>query len=164
MLRVRVPLATPIFPMEDTNSLIEQRKAKLAALRAKGLDPFANKFKPGEKCAEARANYVEGREVALAGRITAHRDMGKSLFIDIKDQSGRIQVYAQKNVLGDEQFDIFKHLDIGDFIGVRGTMFKTKMGEISIKLGGTGVSPAGSADVPSAGKGVSPETGKRWGE
>jgi len=120
--------------MEDTNSLIEQRKAKLAALRAKGLNPFANKFKPGEKCAEARANYVEGREVALAGRITAHRDMGKSLFIDIKDQSGRIQVYAQKNVLGDEQFDIFKHLDLADFLGVRGTLFTTKTGEISVRL------------------------------
>jgi len=60
--------------------------------------------------------------------------MGKSQFIDIKDQSGRIQVYAQKNVLGDEQFEIFKHLDLGDFIGVGGTMFTTKTGEISVKL------------------------------
>src|SRR5881409_1657508 len=120
--------------MEDTNSLIEQRKAKLAALRAKGINPFANQFRPTEKCAEARANYAEGREVALAGRITAHRDMGKSMFIDIKDQSGRIQVYAQKNVLGDEQFDVFRHLDLGDFLGVRGTLFTTKTGEISVRL------------------------------
>src|ERR1051325_2468679 len=120
--------------MEDTNSLIEQRKAKLASLRAKGIDPFKNKFTPAETCAAARKNYAEGREVALAGRITAHRDMGKSMFIDIKDQSGRIQVYAQKQALGDEQFEIFKHLDLGDFIGVRGTMFTTKSGEISVKL------------------------------
>src|SRR5207253_10693654 len=123
----------------DTNALIEQRNAKLAALRAMDLDPFRNKFTPTEKCAEARANYAEGREVALAGRITAHRDMGKSQFIDIKDGSGaqgsaRIQVYAQKQALGDEQFDIFKHLDLGDFVGVRGTMFTTKTGEISVKL------------------------------
>ncbi len=118
----------------DTNSLIEQRKAKLAALRAKGIDPFKNKFAPTEKCAEARDNYVEGREVAVAGRLTAHRDMGKSMFIDVRDQSGRIQVYAQKNVLGDEQFAIFQHLDLGDFIGARGTLFTTKTGEISIKL------------------------------
>src|SRR5438094_4919832 len=118
---------------EETNALIEQRKAKLAALRAKGIDPFKNKFTPTEKCAEARANYTEGREVALAGRITAHRDMGKSMFIDIKDQSGRIQVYAQKNVLGDEQFDIFRHLDLGDFMGARGTLFTTKTGEISVR-------------------------------
>ena len=100
---------------DDTNSLIEQRKAKLAALRAKGIDPFKNKFTPAETCADARANYVEGREVALAGRITAHREMGKSQFIDITDGSGpkgssRMQVYAQKNVLGEEQWSIFTHL------------------------------------------------------
>ena len=85
--------------MDETNSLIEQRKAKLASLRAKGINPFANKFTPTEACDAARAAYVEGRPVALAGRITAHREMGKSLFIDIKDQSGRIQVYAQKQAL-----------------------------------------------------------------
>ena len=106
--------------MEETNSLIEQRKAKLAALRAKGIDPFKNKFTPDRNLPSTRAtNYAEGREVAVAGRITAHRDMGKSMFIDVRDQSGRIQVYAQKNVLGDEQFDIFTHLDLGDFIGVQ---------------------------------------------
>jgi len=120
--------------MDETNSLIEQRRAKLAALRAKGIDPFQNKFTPAETCAQARAHYAEGREVALAGRITAHRNMGKSMFIDIRDQSGRLQLYAQKNVLGDEQFDIFTHLDLADFIGARGTMFTTKTGEISVKL------------------------------
>src|SRR5213595_1648217 len=120
--------------MEETNSLIEQRKSKLAALRSKGINPFANKFSPTEGCGEARANYAEGREVAIAGRITAHRDMGKSQFIDLKDQSGRIQVYAQKQTLGDEQFEVFKHLDLGDFMGARGMMFRTKTGEVSVKL------------------------------
>src|SRR5436190_23196122 len=114
------------------DALIEQRKAKLAALRAKGIDPFKNKFTPSETCHVARSNYVEGREVAVAGRITAHRDMGKSMFIDVRDQSGRIQVYAQKNVIGDEQWDIFTHLDSGDFIGVRGKLFTTKPGGIFI--------------------------------
>ncbi|MDQ6632989.1 MAG: lysine--tRNA ligase [Verrucomicrobiota bacterium] len=134
--------------MEEPNSLIEQRKSKLAALRAQGLDPFKNKFSPTEKCAEARENYVEGREVAVAGRITAHREMGKSIFIDVKDQSGRIQIYAQKNILGDEQWNIFTHLDLGDFIGVKGTMFTTKTGEISVKLGGAGVPTTGQSDPP----------------
>ena len=120
--------------MEETNALIGQRKAKLASLQAKGIFPFKNKFRPTQKCAEARANYVENREVRLAGRVSAHRDMGKSMFIDIKDQSGRIQVYAQKNVIGDEQFEIFKHLDLGDFLGVHGTLFTTKTGEISVKV------------------------------
>ena len=122
--------------MDDTNSLIEQRKAKLAALRAKGIDPFKNKFTPGETCRPAREHYAEGREVTLAGRITAHRDMGKSMFLDIRDQSGRMQIYAQKNVLGDEQFAIFQHLDLADFIGVKGTQFTTKTNEISVKITG----------------------------
>ncbi len=122
--------------MDDTNSLIKQRREKLDALRAKGIDPFKNKFTPAESCADARKNYAEGREVALAGRITAHRDMGKSMFMDIRDQSGRIQIYAQKNVLGDEQWSLFTHLDLADFIGVRGTMFTTKTSEISVKITG----------------------------
>lgn len=119
--------------MDETNSLIEQRKAKLAGLRAKGINPFANKFTPTETCDQARSNYIEGREVAVAGRITAQREMGKSIFVNLKDQSGRIQVYVQKQALGDEQFDVFKHLDLGDFIGVKGTLFTTKTGEISVK-------------------------------
>jgi lysyl-tRNA synthetase class 2 len=126
--------------MEQTqqplDALIEQRKAKLKSLEAKGIFPFKNKFSPGETCAAARQHYLEGRPVAVAGRITAHRDMGKSMFIDVRDQSGRIQVYAQKNVLGDELFDIFTHLDLGDFVGVDGTLFTTKTGEISVKLSG----------------------------
>ena len=131
--------------MDDTNSLIQQRREKLKSLETKGIFPFHNKFKPTESCDDARKNYVEGREVAVAGRITAHRDMGKSMFIDVRDQSGRIQVYAQKNVLGEESWNIFTHLDLGDFVGVRGTLFTTKTGEISIKLGGTGDPAVGQA-------------------
>src|SRR5690242_20177640 len=144
---------------DDTNSLIEQRRTNLAKLDAKGINPFANKFTPTIGCGEARAKYVakerkDGDHVEIAGRITAHRDMGKSQFMDLKDggtsytsphlspirdsQSsslqGRIQIYAQKQTLGDEQFDIFKHLDLGDFIGVKGEMFTTKTGEPSVKI------------------------------
>lgn len=120
--------------MDETHSLVDQRKAKLASLRSRGVDPFQNKFTPSEPVAQARAQFTEGREVALAGRITAHRDMGKSMFLDIKDGSGRIQIYAQKNALGEEAFETFKHLDLGDFLGVRGSLFTTKTGEISVKL------------------------------
>ena len=131
-------MSVAIF-MEDTNSLIEQRKAKLKSLEAKGIFPFANKFTPDTECHTARSGFdsgalPEGTKVSVAGRITAHRDMGKSMFIDVRDQSGRIQCYAQKNTLGDEQFNIFTHLDLGDFVGVTGTLFRTKTGEPSIKL------------------------------
>jgi lysyl-tRNA synthetase, class II len=125
--------------MDDTNALIAQRRAKLDALRAKGLDPFRNKFTPELGCGEARTKFERGElaehaPVALAGRITAHRDMGKSQFLDLKDASGRIQIYAQKQTLGDEQYDLFKHLDLADFIGVRGSLFRTKTGEPSVKV------------------------------
>jgi len=120
--------------MADTNSLIEQRKAKLAAWRAKGIDPFANQFTPDESCAGAHEKYEQGRRVALAGRVTAHREMGKSIFADIRDQTGRMQIYARKDVLGEEAFALFKQLDLGDIIGVRGTLFTTKMGEKTVAL------------------------------
>ena len=120
--------------MDDTNALIEQRKAKLTDLLDKGINPFMNKFKPDCDIGVAREGFEEGKEIRLAGRITAHRDMGKSQFFDIRDQSGRIQIYAQKQVLGDEMFAIFKHLDMGDFVGVQGHFFKTRTGEITVKL------------------------------
>ena len=118
---------------KEIGQLMAQRLSKLEALRQKGIDPFMAKFFPSETCEGARSNYTEGREVALAGRVTAHRDMGKSQFLDIKDQSGRIQIYAQKQALGDEGFEVVKLLDLGDFVGVKGTMFTTRMGEISVK-------------------------------
>ncbi|HEY2328438.1 MAG TPA: amino acid--tRNA ligase-related protein [Verrucomicrobiae bacterium] len=128
--------------MEDTNSLIEQRRAKLKSLEAKGIFPFQNKFTPTEKCDDAREKYKRGEyndttEISVAGRITAHREMGKSMFIDVRDQSGRLQIYAQKNHLEETapgSWDVFTHLDLGDFIGARGKLFTTKTGEISIKL------------------------------
>ena len=120
--------------MEEENSLIEQRRANLAALREKGIEPFANKFTPDETCAGAREKYEEGREVALAGRMMAFRTMGKSVFLDIRDGSDRMQVYAQKNALGDEAFEVLKKLDLGDFIGVKGTMFTTRTEEITLKM------------------------------
>src|ERR1039457_7331059 len=128
--------------MDDTNSLIEQRKAKLAALRAKGIDPFKNKFTPAIGCGEARAKFekgelVEHAKVSIAGRITAHREMGKSMFIDVRDQSGRIQIYAQKNAHEEKMpgsWDIFTHLALGDFIGATATLFRTKTNEPSVKI------------------------------
>ena len=119
--------------MEEENSLIEQRKANLAALQEKGIEPFFNKFTPNETCAGARMNYAEGLEVALAGRMTAFRTMGKSVFLDIRDGSDRMQVYAQKNAIGEEVFELLKKLDLGDFLGVTGSMFTTRTEEITLK-------------------------------
>ena len=135
----RAILSTPRPVMDETNALIEQRKAKLAALRSQGINPFMNKFTPTHGCGAARAKFEdgtfpEGTPVAVAGRMTAHRDMGKSQFMDLKDVTGRLQVFAQKQALGDAQFEIFKHLDLADFVGAEGTLFRTKTGEPSLKL------------------------------
>jgi len=128
--------------MDDTNSLIEQRRAKLKALEAKNIFPFKNKFTPAISCGEARAKFEKGElaehaQVSIAGRITAHREMGKSMFIDLRDQSGRVQIYAQKNALEEKMpgsWEIFTHLDLGDFIGATGTLFRTKTNEPSVKI------------------------------
>ena len=133
------PCFTRLFDMDETNALIEQRRSKLSALADKGIQPYRNKFRPDIGCGEARTRFesgefAEGHPVALAGRITAHRDMGKSQFLDLRDVSGRIQLYAQKQALGDEGYEIFKHLDLADFIGIRGTLFRTRAGEVSVKV------------------------------
>ena len=120
--------------MDETNSLIAQRRSKLADLKEQGINPYANKFTPSETCQEALDNYVEDKEVSIAGRIMSHRVMGKSQFLHLKDQSGRIQIYGQKQALGDELFAVLKHLDLGDIIGATGTLFTTRMGEKSIKV------------------------------
>ena len=120
--------------MDDTNKLIAQRRANLESLREAGIDPFANKFTPSEGCGEAKANYAEDRPAALAGRLISRREMGKTIFAHIRDTTGSIQLFIRKNDLGDEAFELFKSLDIADFIGVNGTLFTTKTGEISLKI------------------------------
>ena len=140
--------------MDDTNSLIEQRRAKLLDLKQKGIDPFKNKFIPDFDISVGRERFEEGKSVKLAGRIVAHRDMGKSQFFDIRDGTGRIQVYAQKQALGEEQFEIFKRLDMGDFVGVQGHYFKTRTGEISIKLESFTILAKALRPMPEKWKGV----------
>ena len=120
--------------MDDTNQLIEQRLENLAALREFGIDPFANKFTPGEGCGAAKEKYVENRTVAVAGRLVSKREMGKTIFAHIRDVSGTIQLFIRKNDVGDEAFKIFKGLDLADFVGANGALFTTKTGEISVKM------------------------------
>jgi len=120
--------------VEDTNQLIEQRRANLAALAEAGIDPFANKFTPSETCGAAKSNYEEERLVAVAGRLVSKREMGKTIFAHIKDTSSSIQLFIRKNDVGEEAFKIFKGLDLADFVGANGSLFTTKTGEISVKV------------------------------
>jgi lysyl-tRNA synthetase class 2 len=115
------------------NELLAVRRQKLEALRTAGIDPFGQAYETTGAPGHIRAAFAEGQNVRTAGRITAHRNMGKSHFIDLSDSSGRMQVYLNAKEVGTETMAIFDHLDIGDFIGVEGETFVTKTGEPSIK-------------------------------
>jgi len=119
--------------MEPENELIAQRREKLQALRAKGVDPFGAQFETTGSVAEIREKFREGETLSAAGRMTAHRDMGKSHFIDLRDATGRLQIYLHEKEIGAEAMEVFKLLDLGDFIGVEGVCFLTKTGEPTLR-------------------------------
>src|SRR5438874_4975901 len=120
--------------MDEENELIALRRKKLDALRAQGVEPFGKAFASGGDISEIRANFKEGEIVRAAGRITAHRDMGQSHFVDLRDATGRLQIYIHVKEIGADQVDLFRLLDIGDLIGVEGTCFLTKSGEPTLKV------------------------------
>jgi lysyl-tRNA synthetase, class II len=123
---------------ENTHDLYAVRLGKLERMREGGFDPFRAEFDPAQTSTEAVALFREdeenGETVKVAGRLMAHRVMGKSIFAKIQDRAGQIQVYARKEELGDERFAEFKKLDLGDILGVEGTLFKTKTGEITVRI------------------------------
>ncbi len=120
--------------MDEENELIALRRQKLEALRARGVAPFGQSFETSGSIAEVREKFAEGAALRAAGRITAHRDMGKSHFLDLRDATGRLQIYVQAKELGPEVMETFALLDLGDFIGVEGSCFLTKTGEPTLKV------------------------------
>jgi lysyl-tRNA synthetase class 2 len=114
--------------------LIALRRKKLEELRAKGIEPFGTRFDVSGSIGEVRERFKENETFRVAGRITAHRDMGKSHFLDLRDATGRIQIYIQAKEVGPELTELFRLLDIGDFIGVEGMCFITKSGEPTLKV------------------------------
>lgn len=122
-------------PQEDLNHVLQARRDKLAELQESGKDPFQiTKYDQTHHSTEVKEHYqeLEGREVSVAGRMMFKRVMGKASFCNIQDLQGRIQIYVAKDSVGEEEYKDFKKLDIGDIIGVKGTVFTTKTGEISI--------------------------------
>ncbi len=128
--------------LDNVNDQVQQRLQKLERLRERGVDPFPARSDVTHTAAQAIAAFdkaeaenAESPEVAVAGRIRAIRVMGKSAFAHIEDSSGRIQVYLKKDEIGEESYANFKQdLDVGDFIGVRGTLFRTRTGEVTIRV------------------------------
>ena len=117
--------------------LIALRKEKLQRLRQAGIDPYPARFNRTHSAQEAADNLGDAAEhteaVSVAGRVTALRQMGKASFLDLRDGSGRIQVYLKQETLGLKQYGLLKEIDLGDFLGVDGVMFRTKTGEPTVE-------------------------------
>ncbi len=119
------------------DALREARLAKLARLRAAGIDPYPFRYERTHEAAALHARFddLAGDEVAVAGRLVGgRRVLGKLGFVHLQDGSGRIQLYCRVDVLGPEGFALFKDLDIGDFVGARGALVRTRTGEVSVEV------------------------------
>jgi lysyl-tRNA synthetase class 2 len=125
---------------EDHEQIVVRRK-KLQALRERGIDPYPNDFRPDHTTGEVHARFASLAPDALAaagpvsvgGRVMALRDFGKAGFLQIQDRAGRLQVHARRDRLGDEAFEVYRLLDLGDVIGVTGPPFRTRTGELTIE-------------------------------
>jgi len=126
------------IPQDITHDQYAVRLKKLQDMRAAGTDPFRANAEQTHFSAEALKAHVDGQDntvaVKVAGRLVVIRDMGKSQFVKILDQQGQLQLYIKKDVVGDEAYAAFKKLDLGDIIGAEGTLFKSKSGEITVRV------------------------------
>lgn len=135
--------------MEDINDLIRQRLNKLEALKAKGIEPYGRRFEKSCSIKELVEDFQEGKEVSVAGRIMALRLHGKSAFLDLRDSAGKVQLYLKEDgVAGNFFKEIFPNLDIGDIIGVRGVLFKTRTGEVTVNVSQAMVLSKGLRPLP----------------
>ena len=120
---------------QDINQLRKVRREKFADLQANGKDPFQiTKYDADAHSQEIKDNFetMEGKKVSIAGRIMSKRVMGKASFCNVQDLQGNIQSYVARDCVGEEEYKDFKKMDIGDIVGIKGDVFRTKMGEISI--------------------------------
>ncbi len=149
---------------EGWTRVVYDRLAKLDALRNRGVEPFAYGFEPTHSTDEARSAFsdeVEGPEVRLGGRMVSMRDMGKSRFAHLADRSGRIQLYLRLNVMGDEAFAILDLIDLGDWVGVEGQVFRTRAGEITVRVDKLTLLSKSIRPLPIGKEEIDPETGER---
>ncbi|NLI90019.1 MAG: lysine--tRNA ligase [Epulopiscium sp.] len=125
-----------IRPNEELSELLQVRHEKLRDLQAKGKDPYEIvKYEVTDYSKQISENFeeYEGKEVSVAGRLMSKRDMGKASFINIQDKDGKIQAYVRQDAIDEDIFEDFRKYDIGDMIGLKGSVFKTQKGEISIR-------------------------------
>ncbi len=124
-------------PEVNLSQLLQVRRDKLKELQASGNDPFQiTKYVVDNHSANIKENFdaLEGTEVSIAGRLMSKRGMGKVSFCDLQDKSGRIQIYARKDEMDEEEYNRFKKYDIGDIVGIQGEVFRTQRGEMSVRV------------------------------
>ncbi len=119
---------------ENEPDILKDRLKKLERWQGQGVEPYGARFLPKENIADLIQNYVEGRKIKITGRIMARRIHGKSSFADLRDETGKIQIYTKLDDLGQAGFDQFLNLDVGDIIGVEGGLFKSRTGELTIRI------------------------------
>lgn len=122
---------------EELGELLQIRRDKLSRLQSEGRDPFTvTKYDVTAYSQTVKDHFeaMENQTVSMAGRVMSMRDMGKASFCDLQDKEGRIQLYVKINEVGEEAYEQFKKLDIGDIIGIRGFVFRTRRGEISVHV------------------------------
>ena len=121
---------------QDLSEILLVRREKLSALQSEGRDPFQEtKFVVSHHAQEIKDHFdeLEGSEITIAGRLMSKRGMGKVSFCDLQDKSGRIQLYARKDEMDEDAYNRFKKYDIGDIVGVKGEVFRTQRGEMSVR-------------------------------
>ncbi|MCM8800978.1 MAG: lysine--tRNA ligase [Candidatus Omnitrophica bacterium] len=118
----------------EIEEIIKQRKKKLDSLRAKGIPVYQQRFLKKDQIKEVLEDFQVGRQVNLCGRIMAKRSHGKALFLDLKDSSGKIQLYIKTDFIGEQKFALLEDMDVADIIGVKGELFVTRSGERSVKV------------------------------
>ncbi len=121
---------------EEISDLVKQRIEKIENLRSKGINPYPVRYKREDYAKDIKDNFKEEdpRIVNIAGRLRSKRPMGKAAFAHVEDITGTIQLYAKLDSLGEDAYEVFKSLDIGDIIGIKGSLFRTKHGEITINV------------------------------
>ena len=159
--------------MDDLNQVLRARREKLQALQERGMEAFAYNFDPSHKSADAHDGFEateaagtlseagEGETVRLGGRLVAWRSHGKSAFAHLEDAAGRIQLYFKKDIVGEASFADLDLLDLGDWVGVEGPLFRTRMGEVTVSVRSWRLLAKSLRPLPFGKVETDPETGER---
>lgn len=151
-------MSTSFYPMSKSDTIYsEQRRSKAKKLRAQGIDPYANTFKPSSLCQVILQKYEswsgeqlekDDQTYSLAGRVVANRPFGKAGFLKLRDRSGELQIFCQQSSFSAESFGLYKDLDIGDFVFVVGQIFRTKTAELTLRADSLSLVTKGLQTLP----------------